>query len=100
MRTIGIADGRYTATETVVWANGKAFTMTYDVTPRRGTLESDLGDGVTVVRRERPRRRGAEWVAPYAVNCAAHGWIDCRRTVSECEQDGRAHIASEHTPAP
>jgi hypothetical protein len=71
-------------------------TMIYDTTPVPGTVVSDLGHGVTVVKREVPSRPGAAWVAPYSLNCGEHGWIESRRTAELCEEDGRAHIAAEH----
>ena len=53
-----------------------AFSATYDVTPAPGIVLRACGYGVTVVEREAPQRPdlpGAQWVAPYAANCAEMG---------------------------
>lgn len=70
--------------------------MIYDTTPAPGPVVDDLGHGVTVVLRDPPRTDGAAWIAPYAVNCAEHGWQCSRRTADECAGEGREHIAQDH----
>jgi hypothetical protein len=70
--------------------------MICDTSPIAGTVVSDLGSGLTVVEREAPRTPGAVWIAPYSLNCAAHGWVESRRTVAQCERDGLAHITAAH----
>lgn len=70
--------------------------MIYDTRPEAGEVAEDLGHGVTVVKRDPPRTSGAAWVAPYAVNCAAHGWIVSRATVAQCREAGGQHIAADH----
>lgn len=69
------------------------FTTTVDVTPAEGRTVAELGDGMTIVERT-PPKRGA-WVAPYAANCAAHGWIASRATVEQATEEARRH----HVPA-
>lgn len=95
MITVARSGDRYTATRTLPLPGDRVLRMTYDVTPLPGVLLLDLGHGVTVVKRDAPRPGGA-WVAPYAANCAEHGWIDCRRTVEMTADDGREHIRQAH----
>lgn len=78
---------------------GRVYTMTCNVTPASGLLVADLGDGLTVVKRDPPRRAdraGYEWVAPYAANCSEHGWIASRRTQDQAEEEARRHAGREH----
>ena len=87
-------------TETVE-IDGWAITATWDATPAPGATVDDLGHGVTVVRRDPPPARaglpaGREWIAPYAVNCAEHGWQVSRRTADECAAEGREHVTRDH----
>jgi len=70
--------------------------MIYGTSPAAGTVVRDLGHGVTVVHRDPPPMPGSAWVGGYAVNCATHGWIESRRTVQECADDGYSHIARDH----
>jgi hypothetical protein len=79
-----------------------AFTMTYDVTPAPGEILRACGYGVVVVSRDPPNRPdlpGAQWVAPYAANCAEHGWLASRATVDQARDEAASHIASEHPTA-
>lgn len=73
--------------------------MKWDTTPAPGTTVDDLGHGVTVVLRDPPRTTGTAWIAPFALNCAAHGWQVSRRTAGECAAEGREHLTRRHAPA-
>jgi hypothetical protein len=76
------------------------YTITLDVTPAPGAIIADLGHGVTIVRRTPPSRAdlpGADWVAPYAANCAGHGWINSRATFEQAAGAGYDHIAATHS---
>lgn len=84
-------------TEVVGVLDGRAVTATWDVTPAPGSVVLDLGHGVTVVLRDPPRTEKTAWIAPYAVNCAAHGWIVSRRTPEACTVEGHTHMARAHT---
>ena len=80
-----------------------ALDMKWDTTPAPGATVDDLGHGVTVVLRNPPPPRaglpaGRIWIAPYALNCAEHGWRVSRRTAEECAAEGREHIARDHGP--
>ncbi len=91
-------------TEPVGILDGRMITATWDVTPAPGAVVGDLGHGVTVVLRDPPTPRaglpaGRVWIAPYALNCAEHGWRVSRRTAEECAAEGRGHIARDHAPA-
>ena len=70
--------------------------MKWDTTPAPGATVDDLGHGVTVVLRDPPRTVGAAWVAPYSLNCAAHGWQGSRSTAGQCAAEGREHITRDH----
>lgn len=88
-------------TEPVGILDGRMITATWDVTPAPGAVVDDLGHGVTVVLRDPPPPRawlpaGRVWIAPYALNCAEHGWRVSRRTAEECAAEGREHIARDH----
>jgi hypothetical protein len=72
--------------------------MIYDTRPEPGDLAADLGHGVTVVARKPTRVQGAVWVAPWAVNCTAHGWVVSTRTVDQASEAARSHIGEDHQP--
>ena len=63
--------------------------------PHRGAIIRAIG-AVTIVKRPPPSRPGAEWCAPYAVNCAAHGWICSRATTDQASAEAYAHISRAH----
>ena len=63
--------------------------------PAPGAIIRAIG-GVTVVRRDPPNRPGAEWIAPYAVNCAAHGRIVSRATTDQASAEAYAHLNRAH----
>lgn len=67
--------------------------------PAPGPVLADLGAGVTVVERDGPTPPGFVWVAPYAVNCTAHGWVASRATPDQAAAEGREHIERDHVTA-
>ena len=50
---------------------------------------------ITVTRRE-PPSDDADWLAPYEVRCAEHGWLCCRRNSRAASRAGQEHVEHEH----
>ena len=63
--------------------------------PAPGAIIRAIGR-VTIVHRDPGKRAGYAWAAPYAVNCAAHGWIASRASTDQASAEAYAHLATAH----
>lgn len=63
--------------------------------PAPGAIIRAIG-GVTIVRRDPPNKPNTAWIAPYAVNCTAHGWLNSRATTDQAATEAYTHLATKH----